>query len=294
MLELIAIALGTAVVGSGGLAYRLFGKRRAHERWKTLLLKVAEKKGGRASPGSMFDAPELRIEWNGTTVTLKLVDIDQGPEGSAAVAAAALPEHLSDLRLYFGWDVDRPPPEVSPLPEVNTLRQGQLSGQVLARADDPDLAERFLKHALHHLVDVRREAHARSVEVLARGGHVTLTLNGIQETEYMLERIVIVSSQLGEIFTDLREPAGLSAKQAGLPGDGPASGAPKPTSLAPPDSRPHPGRPCTLCGLPSQGRERFVCCIRCQSIYHQGCFHQAARCVEDGCGETQAKDWSRS
>ena len=254
MLELLAVAAGVAVLGGGSWIYSVVKRGNAHARWKPLLDEVARKLNGRASPGSMFDAPELRAELDGLTVTLRLKEIHKST--AQVLAESRLPESAGAVRLYFGWDVAQAPPDLAHVPRVDS-REG------IAKADDAALAARFFDRAMIDLIDVRREANARALEVIARGGYVTLVLYGIQETTHLLERMLIVSSRLAQTI-------GAVASGTALP-------PPKTLDLI-----------CALCDQPHDTKP-WVQCARCEAPYHRACFEQAGSCLRPDCGSTQSR-----
>lgn len=262
MLEILAVAAGAAALGGGGLTWSLVRRGRAHARWKAVLDQVAGELGGRASPGSMFDAPELRAEVDGITVTLKLRNIHKSAAKGSALAESKLPERAGSVRLFFGWDVAAAPPGLEHVPDVESLRTGRVEGAVIAKADDAAVAERFMERAMIDLIDVRREANAHALEVISRGGYLTLSLHGIQETAHMLERIVIVSARLAEMMGQIASGTLLEAGE---------SAAPEATSSA----------VCTVCEAAYSAGEHWVACARCAAPYHRACFEQATACLLD-------------
>jgi hypothetical protein len=258
MLEILAAA---ALLGGGGWFYLLVKRGRAHARWKSVLDQVAKELGGRASPGSMFDAPQLRAELEGLTVTLRLSNIHKTAASGIARAESKLPDNAGAARLYFGWDVAAAPTDLAHVPDVPAT--ARTDGEVIAKADDAALASRFMDRAMIDLIDVRREANAHGLEVICRGGYLTLVLHGIQETAHMLERIVIVSARLAQLV-------GAIASGTALPE------GKREVSL---------DLVCALCDEKYDGKP-WVKCARCGSPYHRVCFEQAGACLVEGCGET--------
>jgi hypothetical protein len=229
-----------------------------------MLDSVAGEIGGRASPGSMFDAPELRAEIDGVTVTLKLSNIHKSAERGSAQAEAKLPEVAGAARLYFGWDVPSAPMGLEHVKDVpGTVRA---EGRVIAKADDAALAARFMDRAMIDLTDVRREAQAHGLEVICRGGYLSLHLRGIQETPHLLERMVVVSARLAQLM-------GVIASGTALP-----SGETKKAIDA----------ICSVCDEKYDGKP-WVRCARCGAPYHRVCFDQAGACLVSGCGETASR-----
>jgi hypothetical protein len=255
MIEWVAVGAGALALGGGGWAYALMKRGKAHARWKLVLDEVARSLGGRASPGTMFDAPEFRAELDGTTVTLRLRDIHKSAEEGSAHAESKLPESAGMMRLYFGWDVPSAPTELVHVKDVPPI--GGVEGAVIAKAEDAALAASFMERALIDLIDVRREANAHGLEVIVRGGYLTLVLHGIQETPHMLERMVIVSTRLSKLV----QPG---ASEQAI------------------------DRPCTLCE--AKGGGAWVRCARCEAPYHRACFEQAGSCLVERCGETRSSN----
>lgn len=256
------------VVGGVG-AYTLAGRSRAHGRFKPVLDEVARKLGGRASPATMFDSPELRAEIGGSTVTLRLQDIHKAATRGTAVAEAALAEGTPPLRLYFGWDIDVIRPELLYIPEVPVPRAFAVSGRVITRADDPSVAARFADEAVTHLADVRREAEARAIEVLVRGGSLRLAVHGIQASPFMVERIVLACAHLAR-----------AAARAAKPGAAPEE-APSPRAA------PLGDEPCGLCAERPKPGERWERCGKCRTPYHHDCVRSATGCLTPGCGDAR-------
>src|SRR5207248_8246125 len=143
-----------------------------------------------ASPGTIFDAPELRLSVGGIDVLLKLRGIEN-PERGVAIVEAPLPSSpnaASDmLRLYVGWDVSSVPRGLEHIPEIPFPRVG-LDGRLVVRASDAAIASRFVERATPGLLDIRREARARAMEVLCRGGTLQLAVHGIRDSASGLER----------------------------------------------------------------------------------------------------------
>jgi hypothetical protein len=242
------VVLGAAVLGAGGLAVRLFTRSRAHHQWAGLLAEVAQTIEGRASPASRFDDPELRAEVDGVTVTLRLVDIHKGA-GGRVEAQARLLDPDETARVYLGWDVLAAPADLAHVPEVpypNTLR---VQGTLTARADQPVVVNRLLEAALLELTDVRREANARQLEVVVRGGYLTLLLHGLEPTAHLLVRALRTTASLAHHLDRAMRGTSLAGPGSAEPTHPPpqpdgllrASLAPGPGSAEPTHPPPQPG-----------------------------------------------------
>src|SRR5215475_429357 len=103
MLEIGALAV---LVAGASYGYSLYQKSRAHQRFKVVFEEVARRLGGRASPGTIFDAPELRLAVGGVDVTLKLRGIENPERGVAIIEVPLAGQGANEMfRLYVGWDV---------------------------------------------------------------------------------------------------------------------------------------------------------------------------------------------
>lgn len=282
------VVLGAAALGAAGSVAAYVGRRRIHARWAARLSAVAGRVEGRASPASAFDDPELRATIDGTQVTLRLLDFAKGVQGRVQTQAA-LPDTANLVRLYVGWDVETVPPELAHVPEVTGLGPQRVDGQLHVRAEDAALARRVIGDALLDLADVRREARARAVELVVRGGYVTSVFHGLEPTESLLERALLVTARLAPRIDAASRgtqlPAGDPAPPAATsdPAAPSASETPRDDDAAPPRSG-----PCGLCDE-SDDKDGWVHCIRCGAPYHARCFAQATQCLEVGCGSTVAR-----
>jgi hypothetical protein len=289
------------LVAGGAAAYSFAAKGRAHARWKPVLDEAARRLGGRASTATMFDAPELRAEVNGLTVTLKLQNINKAPRRVVSISEASLPEGMSGVRLYFGWDVTRLSRDLEYISEIPFPKAFGLEGRVIVRADDAVVAHHFAERVAIDLVDTRREASAHAVEVLARGGTVRLAVHGLLESAAVVERLVRATARITRsVVESARAPAAAAPKTPPTPPARPPSplpipepAPPKSDSIAPP-APPPPVTPtveaatCGLCGEARTGPGAWLRCTRCKTAYHPACWHQATGCVADGCTETRS------
>lgn len=272
MIEIVAFA---AAGVAGAWAFLLMKRSRAHNRWKGLLEEAATKLGGRASPATMFDAPELRATLEDVTVTLKLRDIHK-PESGVASAEARLAGLDERLRIYLGWDVAAAPPGLEHVPELDYGGAAFVEGKVVLRGSDAVIAKRFVELAAIDLVDLRREANARALEVICRGGYLDLRAHGMTESPHMVERLAIVSARLVRLALEAA-----TGRKLG-PGASPSPAAPSPAAPAG-DAR------CPLCMGAQKAGETWVACSRCGSPYHQNCWQQATGCLVEGCDETKSR-----
>ncbi|MCA9549547.1 MAG: hypothetical protein KC933_05885 [Myxococcales bacterium] len=278
------VVLGAAALGAGGYAVRLLTRGRAHGRWSTLLAEVAQAIEGRASPASRFDNPELRAEVDGLTLTLRLYDVHKGAGGRAEVQVR-LPDPDDTSRLYLGWDVAETPPDLAHVPEVPYPTTLRVQGVLTARADDPVLATRVLESSLLELTDVRREANAKQVEVVVRGGYLTLVLHGLEPTTQLLVRALKTTAALAHRVGSAAKGTALPAPADPVPTQGSGDSEPVPAPEPLPEAGPV---TCGLCGGTPSGSGAWVRCRRCRTPYHAECFQQATACLEEGCGSVRA------
>lgn len=306
--------LGAAALGAGGVALRAVRKGRVRRRWSGVLADVAQRTGARGSIGSSSDAPELRTEIDGTTVTLKIIGIEKAPRDGRIVASASLPDNANTIRFYFGWDVLEIPRAVEHIADVPYPPVQRVEGDVKIRADDGAMASRFLREAIVDLIDVRREATAHALEVIVKGGYLELLVHGLDEHPAVLERTARACQRLAAIVDTISRgttlPAGADATSSAEPGDdaidperdaapsiatdrGPASETDATSSAA--DATPSsgaaaddlPATTCALCDAARRDDERWVRCASCAAPYHEACFAQATACLT--CGQTRSK-----
>lgn len=273
MLELAAVI---ALAFGGGLAFTTFRRARRHGAWKRHLAEVSTRLGARSSAGTMFDQPELRAEVAGRTITLRLLEGYGSAGAGRAEAEAPLPETLTAVRLYLGWGVERAPAGLEHVPPVPHGPKAGLEGPLTLLAEDGALASRILEGGALDLIDVRREARARVVELTVRGGYLKLAVTGLVPSPHVLERLVRATGRLAELLE-------IAARGTQLPaGNTPPEPRPAPAPLAAAELR------CALCVERPRAGERWVRCARCAAPYHQTCFTQATACIEGGCGETRS------
>ncbi len=270
------IIIGAIVVFAGGIVVRRSGQKRLQGGWTERLQEVAGRVEGRISAGA---DPELRAEVEDLTVTLQLINIRAGAKGRAQ-AQVRLPDPDNTSRFYLGWDTTESSQGLQHVPEVPAGLHS-LSGEVQVRADDPTLALRVMKTAALDLADIRREAQARALELVARGGYLTLIVHGLEPTTGMLERSIKVTARLAHLVDQ-------ASKGTQLPA--PADSDPESESDAPGavvEAVPEDAR-CELC-TDGPTESRWVRCVGCGAIYHELCFQQAAGCLVDGCDSARAE-----
>jgi hypothetical protein len=289
MLEIGAIVVAAA---GGAVGWSMFKKSRAHTRWRAVLEEAAKKLDGRASPATMFDAPELRATVKDVLVTVKLQSIHD-PKNGVAIAEAKLPDAAERLRIYVGWDVKKVPPGLEHVPEVEYPRASGLDGKLLVRASDRSIADRFTDAAVIDLVDIRREALAKAIEVIARGGYIHVIAHGLSESAFMVERMVGVTANLVRLVASTLPGAAVAdasrvADAEKIADTGRVADASKVADA----SRVADETRCTLCVERRNAGEQWVQCARCRAPYHAACFTQATGCVAEGCSETRAEPMS--
>ncbi len=250
-----------AALGGGLFAWRWIARAKSHGRWKALLHGVAAQLEGRASPSA--DGPELRAEADGQTVTLKLVDYQKS--SGHVVAVVPLPDRSNTVRFYVGWDVPTAPAEVAHIPVVPSPGGLGLDGQVEIRAENAALALRFVPQAALALEDVRQKAGARGLMLTTKGGYLTLTLLGLQQSPELLAQTVRVTAKLAVLIGQVS--AGTSLPSAT------ESEAPITSVIR-----------CESCQERPQAGEPWVRCAACKRPYHAACWRQSGPCVH--CGDT--------
>jgi hypothetical protein len=270
MLEIGALAL---LVAGGAYGLSLYQKGRAHTRWASLLQRVASSLGGRVSTATLFDPPEMRA-----TVGLHVIDVrlrdTEHPGRGVVLAETRLPQGIEMLRLYVGWDVAMLPRGIEHVPEIPFPDAFGLSGRLTVKASDGGVAHRFSEQAAAILVELRDRSSSRAVEVMCRGGTLTLGVHFVQETPASIERILRAADELAQIV------------------EGKAPTAPSPTAttekVAPVPAAHVSSATCALCTDRDKPGESWVKCNRCGSTYHHRCWLQATGCIASGCQETRS------
>lgn len=257
----------TLAAVAGVALYRNMKRGKRHGVWRTALEEAATKLGGRASPGTRFDTPQLRAAVDGIDVTVTVKQAHKSDAHGVAIAETPLAEATRNIRLYFGWDVGSIREEIEHFPEVEGFIP--LEGRTHLRSDHPEVARAFVSHAAKDFSDVRREANAHAVEVLIRGGTLRLAVHGVEQSSWMIERIVTATSRLTrglEYFAGAPENARHVVTSA-------------------PDDNPR----CELCTERRQEGTPWIACARCGATYHQTCWVQATGCLVTGCEETRSR-----
>ncbi|MCK6548140.1 hypothetical protein L6R52_19975 [Myxococcota bacterium] len=262
---LVAVA-----VAGGAWAWALSRRAKAHGRWKLVLGEVATKLGGRASPGSMFDAPELRAELEGTTVTLKLQDVHLGPKGVAR-ADANIGGVDERLRMYVGWDAPATPEGLAHFPEVIAARGVIVEGKLDVRGSDAEVTRRFAELAAAELVELRALTGGRALEVIVRGGYLELRALGAEASAAMVEHLARSAARLVLMIRVAASKDALPAGKVPL-----ALGAGARVT-------------CELCTDYKRDGEAWIRCETCGAPYHFKCWAQSGACVVAGCGGLVSK-----
>lgn len=265
-------ALLVAAITGGAWAWALSRRAKAHGRWKAVLGDVAAKLGGRASPGSMFDAPELRAELEGTTVTLKLQDVHLGPRGVAR-AEANIGGIDERLRMYVGWDAPATPPGLAHFPEVVAARGVILDGKLDVRGSDGEVTRRFAELAAAELVELRAVTGGKGLEVTVRGGYLELCARGAEASSSMVEHLARGAARMVLL---IRVAASKEALPAGMVPLAISAGAEARVT-------------CELCTDYRRDDEAWTRCETCGAPYHFKCWAQSGACVVAGCGGLTSK-----
>lgn len=206
---------------------------------------------GRLSAGGA--EPELRAELEGRTVTLKVRD-----GGRVGAATTNLPDLANTVRFYFGWDAPSVPAGLDHVKAVEPPNAAIIPGRTTMRADDPGLSARFLEATATLLLELYQGANARGLEVLSRGGYLTLTVHGQGLSAEGITTTMRTASTLAAILDRLVKtpnalPAG--AKVA-----------------------------CALCTDFKKDGEVWVRCEKCQGAHHQDCWRRSGSCGACGHG----------
>lgn len=184
-MEVWLLASAAAALAGGALGFGMFRRSRARSRWESVLEAAqALLPGARISTS---DAPELRAELEGRTVSLRIEDASAGADLATARAFVRLAPSAESLKLWIGWDVE-PPEDWAHVPEAS-LGPTALDENLWARAEPTAVAQPAWEEVRWDLVDVRREAQAVSVHLGARAGHLELALDGIVASAALVERL---------------------------------------------------------------------------------------------------------
>lgn len=188
----LALILGLAVAVTGALTLGYARKRQEARRLWLPELEAAARLLPAGARTALGEAPELRADIDGRTVTVRIVG--DGAAGQAR-AFVALNAEAPATRLWLGWDAQEPPADWRPVSEV-TVDAHRLDGTVLALSDDASLAQRALDGAYLDLLDVRREAEAHAAILSVRGGYLELQLDGTKVSAHLLNRLARATARL--------------------------------------------------------------------------------------------------
>lgn len=266
-----------ALAVTGVFAYRIINRGQRNEGWKHAVDEAAKKLGGRASLGGSGNAPELRATVDQILVNVRLDRIHRSRAQGVAIAEARVSDRAGKVRLYVGWDIGHTKNEIAHIPEIPVVQPFGVKGRITLRSDHPALARRFLRHALNDLTDVRREAAASALEIKLTGGTLRLAVHGIQQSSWMIERIVTATTRLVRGL-DYFTGSGEALEDAGLPASSPAT----------PPTEAFEAADCEVCASARKAREQWVRCDRCDAAYHRRCWVQATGCLAGDCQETRA------
>jgi hypothetical protein len=251
LIELAVVLI--ALVAAGFVARSVIVKSRAKRELGSAVGEAAKRLSARASLGT--DAPELRVELEGFTVTAKL------SARGTATASTRLEEGAETLRIFVGWDVARAPDGLAHFPEIALPVAYTFTGNVLTRANERELAERILERIARTLIDLRDTARAKTLSLIVRGGHLELELTGIAEDAEVIEALAKATAAIAGKLT-----AG-ERSQPALPAE----------------------RRCAACVDRGKEGEVWAKCAKCGGQYHHACFMKAGGCVIPGCGETSSE-----
>jgi hypothetical protein len=237
---LITILIIAFLVAAGVAGVVVFSRRGASN-WNALIGEAAARLSGRASP------PELRALVEGTTINVKIA----GP--NRAVGHAKLEDGSELIRIFIGWDVAAIPQGLEHFPEINLPVAYTFAGTMTTRANDKQVAERFLERGARDLIDLRDSTHSESLALTVRGGHIEIALTGLDQSADSLEKLARTTVALGRrlSFEERSAPA--------LPAE----------------------RRCVACM--DVGGDDWVNCEKCNAAYHRACFAKAGGCVAPGC-----------
>jgi hypothetical protein len=261
-----AITLG----GLGAVAYRYFRRGKIHRDWSSVLTEAAQRLNGHASIGNRFDAPQLRTNIDGASITISFKDTHRANEKGTAISEVKVNAKAEQYRLYFGWNVQQLRKELTYIPEVELQYGFGLPTPNVVRANDRAFAEQLLKYAANDIVDVKREANAHGIEFLLRAGGLRFAVHGIERSSWMVERLATATARIAKgIEFCLDTQSGENAV------------------LSPVTVRERQIN-CRLCTSQIQENQKVLRCNRCNAAYHDHCFRQATGCIVDQCFETRA------
>ncbi len=260
------------LAGTGVFVYRALTKKSGggdSSHWRRAVEEAATKLDGKASFGAS-NAPELRATVDQVLVNLRLEQIDRAREDGVAIAESRVTGPAEKIRLYIGWDIGSVKNEVAHIPQLHVVQPFGVEGRIMLRSDHPEIAKRFLRHALNDLTDVRREAVASALELKLTGGTLRLAVHGIQQSSWMVERIIIATTRLVRGIVYFAEAGDDVEDLPSMP------------------MEPAEAIECALCTSARKRDEAWVRCDRCDAAYHRRCWVQATGCLADDCHETRA------
>ncbi|MCB9655894.1 MAG: hypothetical protein H6729_17345 [Deltaproteobacteria bacterium] len=210
MVELL-IGGGAILMLGARWVVRAREKRRAEHRWDHLLSEVAAAREASQGAGALKfsragSVLELRGDTLGVMVTTRVTELSDGPHEARVTSTAPIEGEGRMVRFYLAWN-HAASAEFAHVPKI-PVPHGQFDGDVQVFAEDRGFAERFVKSAAIDLIDLRREACARGLELAIRGGHLTLTTHGALETRFMIEQLQIVTAHLCHATRRCRDAIG--------------------------------------------------------------------------------------
>jgi hypothetical protein len=257
LIVLAVAAAGAWMFTSARRRARALPARAGGADWRPAIEAAARSLGGR--PALAGADAELRAEHEGLTVTVKVRGTDVSAE--ASLHAGAKP-----LRIYLGAGGAAPPSDFAHVPEAELPPAFALEPPVVLRSDDAPRAVAFAEAGAMDLVRVQREAGARSVDVLARGGSIRVGVYGARPAPEAIEALVQTATRLaGRLGGDEALPRGAASTKQ-LPAKIPAVES------------------CALCGGARRPGVEWVVCARCGSPHHAECWNTATGCSKAGCG----------
>jgi hypothetical protein len=231
------------VLALGGAGFVALSRGSGTSKWKALLEEAAKRLGGRASP------PELRALVDGLTINTKIA------AGERAVASTKLEEGTERLRIFVGWDVPAIPEGLAHFPEITLPVAYTFAGAMTTRANEREIADRFLERAARELIELRASTHASTLAVTVRGGHLEIALTGIERTAEAIETLTRTTAALAKRlrFEERSAPA--------LPAE----------------------RRCVACMDTGGDEAEWTACGKCGAWYHRACYAKGGGCIVPGC-----------
>ena len=265
------IALSALELGGAGVAVLASRRSRSRDRWRDEFEAAARTLHGRPSLGSASDAPQLRAEIDGRAVTLR-ASVDGKAANERTIAAEiALADAGANLRFVLEAGACEPLGGFEHIPAVEFVSRDHAKATL--RADDEPLARRCIDDAAVDFFDAEREAAARGLRLVIRGGHLTLSLFRARAEARAIVRIARVAVRVAGIAERPHTTAAPRSSETGIVGG----------TLT-----------CGSCGAPSEANDvAWLRCARCGTTYHAACFRNATGCVRDSCDETRSVEVER-